>query len=295
MKKDSKANHDQHDVIALMKQIELQQQQLDPNNKGLLNIDLKKRLADKYHAVELELRETTKHTKIATQTEQMNQLQFKKFFKRQFQNVKENYLLNEDEIEQKLATINLFEKFDADGSGALDAQELTTLYNEQGINISEEEIKKLYDDEGVLFTLPAFEEFSKDVQRLRHYRLTLSKMYHRLAAEAYQKSTRGFIPRTFDAMMLDFGNRVHRQELLEKFDELKELLIEKNPLNQTTSMIMEHASIMDQLFSNTAQSLKLMNSSENETFRAVRTKALKEKEIQRQLKQKFVQRIEAIK
>jgi hypothetical protein len=45
----------------------------------------------------------------------------KKFFKRQSRNVKDNYLFSNDELQQKLATINLFEKFDADGSGALDS------------------------------------------------------------------------------------------------------------------------------------------------------------------------------
>ena len=44
----------------------------------------------------------------------------KKFFKRRSRNVKDNYLMTEDEIKQKLATINLFTKFDFDGSGALD-------------------------------------------------------------------------------------------------------------------------------------------------------------------------------
>ena len=74
----------------------------------------------------------------------------------------------------------MFEKFDADGSGALDPQELTILYNENGINVSEEEIKRLYDDENLLFTLAAFEEMNKDNVRLRKYREVLKKMKLRL-------------------------------------------------------------------------------------------------------------------
>jgi len=40
--------------------------------------------------------------------------------------------------------LQLFEKFDADGSGALDADELTILYNDQGITVTVDEIRKLY-------------------------------------------------------------------------------------------------------------------------------------------------------
>lgn len=53
----------------------------------------------------------------------------KKFLKRYPMNVKDDYLFSPAEIKQKLATINLFEAFDADGSGALDSNELTDLYN----------------------------------------------------------------------------------------------------------------------------------------------------------------------
>jgi Ca2+-binding EF-hand superfamily protein len=44
--------------------------------------------------------------------------------------VKDNYLFTPAEIQQNLRTLNLFEKFDADGSGALDADELTILYQD---------------------------------------------------------------------------------------------------------------------------------------------------------------------
>ena len=42
-----------------------------------------------------------------------------------------------EEIQQKIAQINLFEKFDADGSGALDSNELTHLYRENGVAVTE--------------------------------------------------------------------------------------------------------------------------------------------------------------
>ena len=109
------------------------------------------------------------------------QLQNKKFFKRQSSNVKDDYLFTKEEIAQKLATINLFEKFDADGSGALDVQELCILYNEQGIQVTEDEIRALYDDDKVLFTLNSFELMCKDSLRLRRYRNVLNDLKFRLS------------------------------------------------------------------------------------------------------------------
>jgi Ca2+-binding EF-hand superfamily protein len=47
----------------------------------------------------------------------------------------------------------LFNKFDADGSGALDAAELTELYNQNGIMVTLDQVKKLYGSNNVEFTL----------------------------------------------------------------------------------------------------------------------------------------------
>lgn len=66
-----------------------------------------------------------------------------------------------------MATINLFEKFDADGSGALDADELTILYNENGVLVSEDDIKAMYGDENVKFTLEMFESTLTDKIKLK--------------------------------------------------------------------------------------------------------------------------------
>ena len=52
----------------------------------------------------------------------------KKYFFRQ-SNVSNEYLYTEEEIRQKKQIEILFHKFDTDGSGGLDAQELVVLYN----------------------------------------------------------------------------------------------------------------------------------------------------------------------
>ena len=76
----------------------------------------------------------------------------------------------------------MFETFDFDGSGALDAMELTALYNDNGVKVTEEEIKEMYSDEGVLFTLDMFEKMYQDPIKLRAYRQVLKKLKYRLEA-----------------------------------------------------------------------------------------------------------------
>ena len=146
----------------------------------------------------------------------MRSLPARKYLKRQ-KEVKNDYLFSPDELSQHLKIINLFEKFDADGSGALDYQELCALYNENGVPVTEADIKLIYSDDNPKFTLPMFQTITQDVHSLRKYRQSLQKIKPRLVAEAKLKAKRANIPNTFDEMMLDFGVRVKRRELDEQY------------------------------------------------------------------------------
>lgn len=77
----------------------------------------------------------------------------------------------------------------------------------------------MYGTENVQFTLDDFSNIVKDEQRLRVYREALSKIKYRLDDEAKKTQQRGFVPTTFDSMMLDFGNRIQRKQLNEKFEQ----------------------------------------------------------------------------
>jgi hypothetical protein len=140
----------------------------------------------------------------------------KKFLSRFKGQVREGYLFTKQELKQKIATVNLFEAFDLDGSGALDSRELCQLYNEQGIHVTEDEIKLLYRDDKIQFTLQEFENITKDPLRLNHFRRVLKQLQEELkdrkqkndlAAEGPIRIS-NCIPPTFDTMMIDFGSKV---------------------------------------------------------------------------------------
>ena len=63
-----------------------------------------------------------------------------KFLQRFKVNVKDKYLYSPAELNSNIRTLSLFTKFDADGSGALDARELAKLYRANGVMVSEKEI-----------------------------------------------------------------------------------------------------------------------------------------------------------
>ena len=162
----------------------------------------------------------------------------KSYFRRLSRNVKQNYLLSKDQLMQKVAILYLFEKFDVDGSGALDPQELAQLFNENGVAVTEEEIKKLYGEDKVVFTLDQFERIPKDQEWLRNFRKELKKIHNRLEVHANWEGTRSFIPATFDAMMIDFGNRVKRKELSDRLEESTEKIL-KQPTFVKDSLTIE--------------------------------------------------------
>ena len=109
--------------------------------------------------------------------------------------------------------MNLFATFDKDGSGALDPDELVELYEQNGIFVNEAQIALLYDHPNVKFNLDEFKNITKDAQRLQTYRKQLKRLYRTLKAKAAERKIRNYIPRTFDAMMVDFGQRLERNQM----------------------------------------------------------------------------------
>lgn len=180
-----------------------------------------------------------------------------------------------------MATINLFEKFDADGSGALDSEELTALYNDMGVAVTEDEIKRLYGDENVKFTLEMFESLPKDLKKLQQFRRALKTMRYRLDSEVIKNDFRKFIPSTFEAMMHDFGTRVVRKDLLERQKQSSKSIMATGGAidHQKLEMnISEHADVMKKLFETTKLSLSLMYSADNQLFRKTKEKALRDRD-----------------
>lgn len=98
----------------------------------------------------------------------MHTVAFKKHFLRNKNIVSNRYIYKEEEIRENGRMKILFDRFDEDGSGALDAREISELYKENDMDVSVEMIKKLFGDD-VYLTLENFIKFSRSKEDLARY------------------------------------------------------------------------------------------------------------------------------
>ena len=80
----------------------------------------------------------------------------------------QKYLMSEDEIKQTQMIESIFKKFDKDGTGSLDTNELQDLFKEVNLYFDRETIRKLFG--GNSFTLQKFKEILKSQEQLKRIR-----------------------------------------------------------------------------------------------------------------------------
>lgn len=88
---------------------------------------------------------------------------------------------------------------------------------------------------------------------------------------------RGYIPSTFDQMMVDFGSRHERKELLESYDLSSDAIIQaplpSGDIEKMTNRMTDHANLFSRIVrmsTGSGQSENVMNSVENYLFRKTR-------------------------
>lgn len=125
---------------------------------------------------------------------------------------KPNYLFTEDEQRQKKQIEALFNKFDGDGSGALDAKELLELYNQNNVPVTLQHIMEMYGKD-VRFTPERFINITKNKQDLQRYFRSFKKIKRQMINKADGERT--YMPTTFDETMVEFGQSLERKRLID--------------------------------------------------------------------------------
>lgn len=115
----------------------------------------------------------TKRKNISSQSKNLQYKAFKNHYRRFSDKVQDQYLYTNEEILQKLKTVNLFEIFDTDASGSLDQYELTNLFNQNAVMCTTEDISKLYNAKNPKFTLQSFQDMQNDRKKLKVFRKNL--------------------------------------------------------------------------------------------------------------------------
>jgi hypothetical protein len=112
----------------------------------------------------------------------------------------------------------LFYKFDTDGSGALDADELYVLFKENGVEIDQETIGDMFNNQA--FTLRNFKNINNDPMSLLRFRNIMRKIRNTVK----ERNNKLFVPFSFESMMMLFGQNMDREQLSGKIKELKKAL-----------------------------------------------------------------------
>ena len=97
--------------------------------------------------------------------------------------------------------------------------------------------------------------------------------------DAEKEGLRGYIPTTFDAMMLDFGNRLNRKEIQQGHNEVISEIVENGGRLETPKLgarMNQNRDYIEKLQENIRESFQLMSSVENELFRKLKDQARRE-------------------
>lgn len=112
----------------------------------------------------------------------------------------------------------LFYKFDTDGSGALDADELYVLFKDNGVEIDAETIGDMFNNQA--FTLRNFKNINNNPQSLLRFRDIMRKIRNSVK----ERNNKVFVPFSFESMMQLFGQNMDRDHLSGKIEDLRKIL-----------------------------------------------------------------------
>lgn len=103
--------------------------------------------------------------------------------------------MNEQEVQQNEKIERLFLKFDTDGSGALDSNELYELFRENNVEIDPEIIKEMFNNQA--FTMRNFKDINNSPNSLLRFRNIMRNIRNAVK----ERNNRTFVPFSFESMM----------------------------------------------------------------------------------------------
>lgn len=89
--------------------------------------------------------------------------------------------MSAQQIKQNEIIERLFKYFDADGSGALDLQELVELFKANGIEVDRQIVERLF--QGKMFTLAKFKDLNNSTESLQNFKTVMASQIERIKAE----------------------------------------------------------------------------------------------------------------
>lgn len=194
------------------------------------------------------------------------------FFNKNPQAVNKKYLFSEEQRKQNEYMKMLFDQFDADGSGALDIEELTDLYRSNQVPITVDQIERLFGKDA-LFTLDEFIRINSSKNDLMRYYRAFKQMQRTLLEKANYK--RQFMPANFEDLVVDFGTNVERRHIWQNMQAItKEMHFVRNKTEtELRGLVYEALEKVQELIKVTDPFKKPLPSATNNLYRRLIEKA----------------------
>ncbi|CDW71443.1 ef hand family protein [Stylonychia lemnae] len=123
------------------------------------------------------------------------------------------YLNRPQELKKQIDIQNVFKKFDEDGSNSLDVNEVHEMFQQNGINIGEETLKKLFS------IVDKQNKGALDLDKFQKFVIKLIKILRKQEEEKAQQNKVAFLPFDFSSLLNFLSQKSQRDKLLSQVEQ----------------------------------------------------------------------------
>ena len=114
------------------------------------------------------------------------------------------YLNNASELEEHQAIVRVFEKFDDDGNGTLEVEELREMFDANNIDISSKQLLTLFsivdEDKSGALDIDEFKDFALSEKANKHFRDIIKELRYKETYKHIEKRAK-FLPFNFSTLL----------------------------------------------------------------------------------------------
>jgi len=145
--------------------------------------------------------------------------------KRAAEKAKIQYLNNASELEEHQAIVRVFAKFDDDGNGTLEVQELRDMFEINNIDISSEELLTLFsivdEDKSGALDINEFKEFALSDSANKHFRDIIKELRYKETYKHIEKRAK-FLPFNFSTLLNFLSDEARKDTLRKQIEGVEE-------------------------------------------------------------------------
>ncbi|CAI2372969.1 unnamed protein product [Moneuplotes crassus] len=131
------------------------------------------------------------------------------------------YLNNSSQLEEHQAIVRVFEKFDVDGDGVLEAKELRGMFEKNNIDISKKQLMTLFaivdEDKSGTLDINEFKDFALSHEANKHFRDMINELRHRETYKHIENRAR-FLPFNFSTLLNFLSDEARKENLRDQID-----------------------------------------------------------------------------